>query len=89
MANFVKEFYKKPLEKRMAEQHFSTVTRWLTSEDDEVCLICGPADHKLRDVPINDVAGGWDNQSWGERFPDGPPAHKGCRCKTVVERASK
>ena len=71
------------LSSRLKEQGVSTVIRWQTSEDERVCPVCNPADHKLKDQKIS--GGDWNGQSWGERFPSGPPAHPNCRCKTVVE----
>jgi len=62
--------YKRELDERNAQ----TVERWLTSEDERVCDICGPLDHTLREV-------------WGQQFPDGPPAHINCRCRVNIERA--
>lgn len=59
-------------------------TRWLTAEDEKVCPICAPADHKLRDQPIHAPRGGWNGETWGGRFGR-PPAHPYCRCQTVVE----
>lgn len=59
--------------------------RWLTFEDEKVCPICAPADHKLRDEPITTSKGGWNGQTWGQRFPKGSPAHPNCRCKISVE----
>jgi hypothetical protein len=53
-----------------------TVERWVTAEDERVCEICGPLDNTTRD-------------EWGQKFPDGPPAHPGCRCGRVVESAKK
>ncbi len=48
--------------------------RWLTAEDERVCVVCGPLDHTLE-------------EAWREQFPSGPPAHVNCRCRTVVEVA--
>lgn len=55
-----------------------------TSEDEKVCPICGPADGKLKDQAIFTSRGGWNGQSWGQRFGK-PPFHVNCRCKTNVE----
>ncbi len=55
-----------------------------TSEDEKVCPICGPADGKLKDQPIFTSRGGWNGQSWGQRYGK-PPFHVKCRCKTNVE----
>jgi HK97 family phage portal protein len=60
--------------KQLREAGHKIVVRWLTEEDERVCDICGPLDHKLEDV-------------WREVSPDGPPAHVNCRCKTVIEVA--
>jgi hypothetical protein len=86
MDNFLKNFYKKPLDVRLKEQGVMVNVRWQTYVDDQVCQICGPCDHKLKDEKIFHEPGGWNGESWGERFPDGPPAHSGCRCQTIVER---
>jgi hypothetical protein len=72
------------LSSRLGEQGVTTQIRWQTSEDERVCPICFPADHKLRDEPINTPRGGWNGQTWGERFGR-PPGHPNCRCQTVVE----
>jgi|GEM_PF-1302220 len=58
--------------KQLRETGHDVVERWLTAEDERVCDVCGPLDHTLEDV-------------WRPQFPSGPPAHVGCRCKTVVE----
>lgn len=71
---------------RLKEQGVESQIRLLTSEDELVCTICGPADHKLKDAPIS--AGDWNGRSWGQRFPAGPPFHDGCRCQAVVEKAN-
>lgn len=60
------------LQADMAAQGVQTVRRWLTAEDERVCDICGPLDHKTHDV-------------WAGSFPSGPPAHTNCRCVDVVE----
>ncbi len=69
----------------LSEQGIKTQQRWLTSEDERVCPICTPADHKLKDEPINTASGGWNGQTWGQRYPNGAPAHPHCRCKINVE----
>ena len=56
----------------LKERGVQVVTRWLTAEDERVCPICGPLDHKTEEV-------------WRQEFPLGPPAHPRCRCQTVVE----
>ncbi len=77
--------YSEALSIRLNEQGVTTQIRLLTSEDEMVCQVCGPADHKLKDQPIDTAIGDWNGQTWGQRFA-GPPFHKGCRCKTVVEK---
>jgi len=62
------------LQDRLAVQGVKTVIRWLTAEDERVCPICEPLDHTTEAV-------------WAAEFPDGPPAHVRCRCRTVVEVA--
>jgi len=49
---------------------------WHTRVDELVCPICGPLDGQPEDV-------------WRDEFPDGPPAHVGCRCWTVLEYRGK
>ena len=56
----------------LRERGLSPVVRWLTEEDEKVCDLCGPLDH----LP---------EEKWRDQYPDGPPAHPGCRCRTVVE----
>jgi len=56
----------------LRERGPSPVVRWLTEEDEKVCDLCGPLDH----LP---------EEKWRDQYPDGPPAHPGCRCRTVVE----
>lgn len=75
--------FSEALSSRLKEQGVDTVIRWLTAEDEKVCPICGPADHKKKDEPISTAKGGWNGKTWGERY-GGPPAHPNCRCKTVV-----
>ena len=58
------------------ERGYEVHRRWLTAEDEKVCEICGPLDHKLEEV-------------WMAEFPDGPPAHVNCRCQIVVEWAKR
>ncbi len=72
------------LASRLSEQGVQSQIRWQTSEDEKVCPICSPADHKLRDEAINTPRGGWNGQTWGDRFGR-PPAHPRCRCLTIVE----
>lgn len=60
--------------------------RWLTSEDERVCEICGPADQKLKNEVIEE--GDWAGRTWGQRFPYLKP-HPRCRCKKVLERPQK
>lgn len=74
------------LQMRLGEQGVNTVIRWLTAEDEKVCPLCAPADGKTKDQPINTVRGGWNGQTWGQRYGQ-PPAHPNCRCQTVVEFA--
>lgn len=76
--------FSEALSARLAEQGVTTVIRWLTAEDEKVCPICGPADHKKKDEVISTAKGGWNGQTWGQRFGS-PPAHPNCRCQTVVE----
>lgn len=77
-------YFSDALQSRLSEQGVNSRIRWLTAEDERVCPICGPADHKLKDQPITSGRGGWIGQTWGERFGR-PPAHPNCRCQTVVE----
>ena len=72
------------LSSRLTEQGVPSQIRWQTSEDEQVCPVCGPADHKLRDEAITTTKGGWNGQTWGNRFGR-PPAHPRCRCLTIVE----
>jgi len=65
------------LSSRLNEQGVDTQIRWETSEDERVCPICNPLDHKLRQE------GGWPTKSG--MMIERPPAHPNCRCKTVVE----
>jgi hypothetical protein len=80
-------FFSEALSMRLSEQGVTTVIRWLTAEDEKVCPICGPADHKTKDQPVN-AGAGWNGQTWGQRY-GGPPAHPNCRCQTVVEISKK
>lgn len=64
------------LQSRLTEQGVTSQIRWLTSEDEKVCPICAPLDHKLK------KDGGWQTK-FG--LIERPPAHPNCRCKTVVE----
>ena len=80
-------FFSEALSTRLSEQGVTTVIRWETAEDEKVCPICGPADHKTKDQPIN-AGAGWNGQTWGQRY-GGPPAHPNCRCQTVVEISKK
>lgn len=68
--------FSEALSSRLAEQNVTTQIRWLTAEDERVCPICFPLDHKLK------KDGGWISK--GELI-SGPPAHPNCRCQTVVE----
>ncbi len=61
---------------RLSEQGVASQIRWLTSEDEKVCPICAPLDHKLRGE------GGWMTKAG---MIERPPAHPNCRCQTVVE----
>jgi len=47
---------------------------WQTQNDELVCDICGP----LNQHPEED---------WRAEYPDGPPAHPGCRCGTTLTAA--
>lgn len=69
-------FYSEALSARLNEQNVPTQIRWLTSEDEKVCPICNPLDHKLK------KDGGWQTK-FG--MITQPPAHPNCRCQTVVE----
>lgn len=51
---------------------------WETNNDELVCPICGAAHHKEKDEPIDREP--FNGKSWGEVYPDGPPAHPRCRC---------
>lgn len=77
-------YFSDALSSRLGEQGVETQIRWQTSEDERVCPLCNPADHKLKDEPINTSRGGWNGQTWGDRFGR-PPAHPNCRCKSIVE----
>jgi len=44
---------------------------WHTNADALVCPICGPLNNK-------------SEEEWRDEFPDGPPAHPGCRCWTTL-----
>ena len=68
--------YSEALSARLGEQGVTTQIRWLTSEDERVCPICAPLDHKLK------KDGGWDTK-FGKI--ENPPGHPNCRCTTVVE----
>jgi hypothetical protein len=68
----------------LGELGVSTQRRLTTSVDERVCPICGPADNKLSDAPIKTATGGWNGQTWGERFGN-VPFHINCRCKVRVE----
>jgi len=70
---------------RLKEQGVESQIRLLTSEDELVCEICSSADHKLKDQKIYTAKGGWNGQTWGQRFGN-PPFHDGCRCQTIVEK---
>ena len=63
------------LQQRLGGMGVVTVRRWLTAEDERVCPICRPLDHKTYE------SGAWDAAG----VPDGPPAHPNCRCVAVVE----
>lgn len=76
--------FSEALSSRLAEQGVTSVIRLLTAEDEKVCPICGPADHKKKDEPIRTPKGGWNGQTWGQRYGS-PPFHPNCRCQTVVE----
>jgi hypothetical protein len=81
-------FFSDALSSRLHEQGANNQIRWLTSEDEKVCPLCSPADHKLKDEPINTPKGSWNGQTWGNRYGR-PPAHPNCRCKTVVELVNR
>lgn len=65
----------------------SIQVRLVTVEDEHVCEICAQADHKLKNQPIYTEKGGWNGQTWGQRFGE-TPFHSGCRCQTISERAN-
>lgn len=48
---------------------------WQTNRDELVCPICGPLHNKSEEY-------------WGDRFPNGSPAHPYCRCGITLKRAS-
>lgn len=73
-------YFSEALSARLKEQGMTTTIRWLTSEDERVCPLCGPLDNKFKDASIPKLGG----QSWGEKYGS-PPAHPNCRCKTIVE----
>jgi len=50
------------------------VMRWRTEVDDRVCSICEALDNKTE-------------KHWIKKYPDGPPAHPGCRCDIGSEEA--
>jgi len=70
-------YFSEALQSRLSEQGVTTVIRWLTAEDEKVCPICAPLDHKKKQD------GGWQTAKYG--LIPGPPAHPNCRCQTVVE----
>lgn len=43
---------------------------WQTEEDGKVCQICAPLNQRRR-------------ANWETKFPEGPPAHPGCRCEII------
>jgi hypothetical protein len=69
-------YFSDALQSRLSEQGVESQIRWQTSEDEKVCPICAPLDHKLK------KDGGWLTK-FG--LIERPPAHPNCRCKTVVE----
>lgn len=62
-------YFSDALQSRLAEQGAASQIRWLTSEDEKVCPICAPLDHKLK------KDGGWDTK-FGKI--ERPPAHPNC-----------
>jgi hypothetical protein len=48
-----------------------TITTWRT-RDDSACHKCSPLNGKPEEI-------------WSLKYPEGPPAHKNCRCFTTVE----
>lgn len=72
--------FSEALSSRLAEQGVTSQIRWLTSEDERVCPICWPLDHKLK------KDGGWMTKNG---MITSPPAHPNCRCQTVVELPSR
>jgi len=68
--------FSEALSSRLAEQNVNSQIRWLTAEDEKVCPVCAPLDHKLKQD------GGW---MYKDTLIPGPPAHPNCRCQTVVE----
>ena len=53
----------------LAQRGITMERVWNTDADDRVCPICGPLNGKTEDT-------------WGNEFPGGPPAHVNCRCDT-------
>ncbi len=58
----------------LADYGIKTVRVWNTEADEIVkqCPICFPLNNKTEEV-------------WGERFPDGAPAHPRCRCDITLK----
>jgi len=70
-------YFSEALNARLEEQGLTGQIRWLTAEDEKVCPLCGPLDHKLK------KDGGWVLKN-GQTVT-APPVHPNCRCQTVVE----
>jgi hypothetical protein len=49
---------------------------WRTNRDDLVCAVCGPLNGK-------------PESAWADRYPNGAPAHAGCRCTHTLQLESE
>jgi hypothetical protein len=49
---------------------------WRTNRDDLVCAVCGPLNGK-------------PESAWADRYPNGAPAHAGCRCSQTLQLESE
>jgi hypothetical protein len=56
---------------RLKDAGLTFVRVWRTATDEGTCAICTPLNGKAEDT-------------WTERFPDGPPAHPRCRCAVTL-----
>lgn len=61
------------LETVILDDDVKVETLWRTERDARVCRLCSPLNLTDQDI-------------WGLRFPDGPPAHPRCRCWLQVIR---